>query len=86
MVHLAGVDVFVEGRHIQRCSICGFALINDDLARMAVPAGESDRRPSAWAVGSFVEVTGSNPQQSVLVSDGADGRLPEGCCCSVVGV
>lgn len=85
MVHLAGGIVEVGTRVIQRCQICGYALINDDLSRMAVPEGCSPPDAGGWAVGAFVRVTKEGTcTQSTLVARPTDGKLPPGSCISLV--
>lgn len=55
-VHLAGNDVTIEGRVIQRCLICGYKLIDDRPDHTMVPEG-MDCGFSTWPVGHLIEVT-----------------------------
>ena len=54
MVHLAGNPIVLGSRACQRCMVCGYGLVNDDLATMASPDGPVG--PSFFAVGALVEV------------------------------
>lgn len=76
VTHIAGVAVQVGTRLRQRCSWCPAVLVDYDLTRVAVPAGQ-DLRPGTWEVGGLVRVDGG---VSLLVEheDGAD--LPDDAC------
>ncbi len=68
-IHLVGPEVTVEKRYVrQRCSWCGFLLLDYDLERIQVPEGQGGPRP--WKVGGWVEV-GEGFAQSVDVNDDA---------------
>lgn len=56
-VHVAGSQIVVGKYNIQRCMICGEALILDDLSRQMV-CEETGKKyePSYFATGSIVEV------------------------------
>ena len=56
--HLAG-GCFEYGHYfIQRCALCGHALIKADLRNIAVPEGQ-DPRPSHWNPGDLVQHEGN---------------------------
>ena len=58
-LHLAGNVVYIKGRAIQRCLICGYKLI--DSKNCAMPVDEDGTVPEfpTWEVGSLVEVEGN---------------------------
>ncbi|HZB28951.1 MAG TPA: hypothetical protein VE465_02175 [Streptosporangiaceae bacterium] len=79
VIHIAGPDITV-GHHLrQRCAWCGATLIDDDLTRLAVPAGQ-DPRPATWTVGALVEVDGDNPRASWVVEHVDGDPLPDNAC------
>lgn len=87
-VHLAGNDVRIERRIIQRCLICGYKLIDVDLDRIAfVSSNPDDKGFSTWAVGHLIEVTEGNPTQ---YADIGDTKQPQfnaqwsDCCINLV--
>lgn len=69
VVHIAGACITLFGMFMrQRCDWCGAILLEYDLRRVAVPAGQ-DAMPGNWAPGSLVRVDGNmtaeiaNPQE-----------------------
>lgn len=63
-VHLAGNEVRIGTRVIQRCLVCGYKLVDRDLATVTVisPAGAAPADVvSAWGVGHLIEVCEGNP-------------------------
>lgn len=85
-VHLAGNDVRIGTRIIQRCLICGFKLLDMDLSRMAVPDGD-DRGVATFAVGHLIEVSEGNPTNYVDIGDTKQPQFDAGwqdCCIHLV--
>ena len=76
VVHIAGLDVQVNGRQRQRCAWCGALLLDYDLANIAVPVGQ-EGPPALWQFGTLVMVDGN---LSVLVEYAEGQPLPEGAC------
>ena len=79
-VHLAGIPVTVSpGFMRQRCSWCGTILIDYDLSRIKVPAGDPFP-PSSWPTGVFIAMEG--PFSRVVESGDIDDaqRIPDGSC------
>jgi len=63
MRHIAGTSVILNEDHvIQRCMICGFALIDQKYSETAVEVGFSGNAIPDFDYGSVVEVSG--PQNS----------------------
>ena len=82
--HLAGLHVVIGHRSIQRCAICGKALFNDDLSRMAYPDGQ-DRMPAHWKVGNLVEVgDGFSRDTGPLEPEFRVADLPTSLCLELV--
>src|SRR5579859_7623480 len=76
ITHCAGLDVRVDQQLRQRCAWCGATLIDYDLSRIAVPAGQ-DPTPATWPVGALVTVDGNaswTPEQQ------DDSKLPDDAC------
>lgn len=59
MTHLAGGAFQYNHYSIQRCAICGKALVKYDLRTLAVPVGSKNDGPGYWRVGSLVERDGN---------------------------
>lgn len=53
--HVAGIGLRLGKLAIQRCMICGEAIIKDDLSRRMTPVGQSNE-PMFFKTGAFVEV------------------------------
>lgn len=76
LVHVAGVDITINGRMRQRCGWCGAALLDYDLATLEVPVGQ-EGLPGTWPLGQLVSVDGN---LSMLI-DHEDGTpLPMDAC------
>ena len=56
--HVAGIQIVVGKYNIQRCIICGHAIILQDLSRIAYCEGPNDKpfKPSYFDVGALVEI------------------------------
>ena len=76
MIHIAGVDITIGPLIRQRCGWCGALLIDYDLTRIAVPAGQ-DPRPATWPVGDLVEVDGN---LTTIVPHADGDKLPAEAC------
>lgn len=76
LIHIAGIDVCVNDRLRQRCGWCGALIIDYDLTRVAVPAGQ-DPRPATWPVGALVAIDGG---MSYTVEQNDTDPLPDGAC------
>lgn len=76
MIHIAGVHIQVGSLLRQRCGWCGATLLDFDLDRVAVPAGQ-DPRPATWPVGDLIAVDGN--LSTVVPHDDGDS-LPAGAC------
>lgn len=73
--HIAGVPVTVNDQlQRQRCGWCGKILLDYDLSRIAVPAGQGP--PATYAVGALVTVDDGISYTVELV----DGKLPDDSC------
>lgn len=82
ITHIAGCDLNIDGRVIQRCSLCGHKLIDSlNESRPLKPDGTAPKVPT-WPVGRLVRVSGANPVQSVLAED--TGKLTEDSCITLV--
>lgn len=56
-VHVAGIQIVVGKYNIQRCIICGEAIILDDLSRqMVCEETDKDYKPAYFKTGSLVEI------------------------------
>lgn len=87
-VHLAGNDVLIEGRVIQRCLICGYKLVDVRLDRIAIlSTRENDTSLPVFSVGHLIEVSGTNPLSFI---DKGDTKQPQfdaawsDCCINLV--
>lgn len=87
-VHLAGNDVRIERRIIQRCLICGYKLVDINLDRLSfVSTKPNDTGVSTWAVGHLIEVTEGNPTRSVDIGDTKQPQFNAAwsdCCINLV--
>lgn len=79
MIHIAGLDVEVNGCLRQRCAWCGVVLDDYDLRSIAVPVGQ-DPRPGTWQVGALVFSEGG---VSYLVEPEEGDKLPDGACAAL---
>ena len=78
--HLAGGAFRYVHWAIQRCSICGHALVKYDLRQMAVPEGQN-RGVGFWTPGSLVEHDGNRMSLvGELAADFKDEDLPPDFC------
>lgn len=75
VVHIAGHAVNIGDLLRQPCAWCGDRLVDYDLARIAVPEGQSG--PATWPVNALVLVDGG---MKAVVKQPADGRLPVNAC------
>ena len=80
--HLAGPDVVVEGRVIQRCLICGAKLADSDGVMQPIKPGEEPQFP-VWPAGQFVRVATGNPTHYSLVA-AAETELPDDACTAFI--
>jgi len=82
IIHIAGVDITLHGTHLrQRCSWCGYVLMEYDLTRVAVPIGQ-DPTPGRWEIGALVAVDGdcSWTVEPEFSESGEQNKLPDGAC------
>lgn len=71
VIHLAGIKIKIGSRCIQRCIVCGEALVNDDLSCMA--SSDGPVKPSFFETGALIEVENNDGcRRSSVV-----GELPE---------
>ncbi len=78
VTHIAGIELTIGDTLLrQRCGWCGAVLLDYDLSRVAVPAGQ-DPRPGTWPVGELVRVDG--PVSTVVPHTPGLDRLPEDAC------
>ena len=82
IIHIAGLDIQVGSKLVQRCAWCGALLVNYDLERIAVPVGQ-DPRPATWEIGRLVAIDGA---VSCTVAHTDGDSLPEGTCAVSLGV
>lgn len=68
MIHLAGPKCMFGKWQIQRCAICGVAIIKQDFSKVAIPDG-MNKDPLFWAVGALVRMEGA--------ATTLEGELPE---------
>jgi hypothetical protein len=76
LVHIAGPDIQIGPLLRQRCAWCGAVLLDYDLTRMAVLAGQ-DPRPATWPPGELIAVDG--PTSWYVAHEDGD-ELPAGAC------
>lgn len=74
VVHIVGTVVDVGTRTRQCCAWCGTTLLDYDLTRIAVPAGQDATAPAHFPPGALLEVDGNC--KAVLDGD----RLPDNAC------
>lgn len=78
LTHIAGVRLDIGGRTIQRCSLCGAKLCdNENTASPLNPDGSVPEFPT-WPCGRLVQVEAGNPTCYSLLPD--SGRLPKDSC------
>ena len=53
--HVAGIAIKIKQYAIQRCIICGHAIILDDLSKISVPDG-GKLEPSFFKCGDLIEI------------------------------
>lgn len=87
MRHLAGPWISPDGDLvIQRCALCGFALINARPSCTMVPEG-SDNAFHTWKMGDVVEVFGDgSPTKYELITNIVSEVNPEGRCDQILGL
>ncbi|TDC81896.1 hypothetical protein E1193_13410 [Micromonospora sp. KC606] len=74
VTHIAAPQITISDRYMrQRCGWCGDILVEYDLARIAVPAGQ-DPTPATWPTGALVTVDG----YASWASEGE--QLPDDAC------
>lgn len=80
--HIAGPPITVNGRVIQRCSLCGYKLC--DNLRVMMPTKEGEETPvfPTWEVGRLVRVTEGNPTGYILLPE--TDKLPDDSCIDLV--
>jgi len=67
--HIAGEHITIEGRWLrQRCSWCGYVILDYDLS---LTASNDGKGPHVWTAGSLVDISGVNPIYSALNQDDA---------------
>ena len=76
--HIAANHVYICGRLIQRCAVCGEVLINTNLSRVSVPEADADKPLGTWTAGRMIRVTKGNPTGYVMLDD--TGKLPDDTC------
>lgn len=78
LTHISGVRLTVCGRIIQRCSLCG-AKLCDNEGTMS-PVGEDGIAPEfpTWEEGRLIQVTAGNPTQYILLPE--TDKLPDDSC------
>lgn len=83
MTHLAGDLICVGPWYVQRCCLCGAAILEGNAAYEMSPDGHG---VAAFALGAFVEVEGTQPVRSSVVGQAegprfaSDLELPDNCC------
>jgi hypothetical protein len=82
ITHIAGPKITACGRIIQRCSLCGYKLV--DSRGVAVAQNEDGTFPEIghWQVGRLVRVTDGNPTCFELLDD--TDKLPDDSCLALV--
>lgn len=87
-VHLAGNDVRIGRRVIQRCLICGYKLVDIDLDRIAfVSSNPNDKGIDTWAIGHLIQVTEGSPTESIDIGDTKQPQFNAAwsdCCINLV--
>lgn len=81
VTHIAGACIVLFNRYMrQRCEWCGVVLLEYDLQRIAVPAGQ-DPMPANWPPGKLVRVDG-HISAAIDEPDVVDGdiQLPPDAC------
>lgn len=78
MTHIAGVRLDIDGRIIQRCSLCGAKLCDSENVAMPMNADGSVPTFPTWEVGRLVEVETGNPTRFSLLPD--SDQLPKDSC------
>lgn len=78
--HIAGLDVAVGGRMIQRCAVCGLKMV--DSKNAAVPQNPDGSYDSigTWKVGELVEHEEGNPQRWSVIPHIDGAQLPKNAC------
>ena len=78
LTHIAGVRLDIDGRVIQRCSLCGAKLADSfGSCRVANDDGSVDEYPT-WETGRLVQVEVGNPTRYSLLPD--SDKLPKDSC------
>lgn len=82
VTHLAGIDINVGDRVIQRCSICGAMMLDSKGAMAPVgPNGEPTTFP-VWERGRLIEYSGEFPERQLMLPD--TDKLPDNSCLYLV--
>lgn len=82
VTHIAGPAITVDGRTIQRCSLCGDKLVDSKNAMAPVNPDGSIPTIGTWQVGRLIQVEGFNPKRYLLLPD--TDKLPEDSCIDLV--
>ena len=79
VAHLAGPHVWINGRCLQRCLVCGAKLA--DLQNTSIQPEADDEYPDfpGWPEGQWVQVSPGNPTAYRVLSD-LQGNIPESNC------
>lgn len=84
VTHIAGNIVDINGRTIQRCSLCGDKLI--DSKNMEIPQAPNGQvlHVGTWEVGRLVRHYPGDPEHWVLIEETLDAVLPLDSCIALV--
>lgn len=78
LTHIAGHVITVNGRVIQRCSLCGAKLFDSkEYVEETTPGEEASKFP-VWEMSRLVQVTAGNPTKYLLLPEA--GILPKDNC------
>jgi hypothetical protein len=83
IIHLAGPAITFQAHVRQRCSWCGYVLIDQDLTRIAVPIEDAGKPFPTWGFETFVGVvtTGGFSASRHVPDDPEDRtKVPAGSC------
>lgn len=80
IVHIAGLDLAVDGVLRQRCAWCGATLIDQDLRLIAFQADDPDKRYPTWEVGALVCKDGG---LGYIIEYTEGEKLPPNCCAAI---
>jgi hypothetical protein len=87
ITHIAGPCLFFDQHQRQRCSWCGYLLIDQDLTRVGIPVGQ-DPKPTEWPFEAMVEVveedgftaTRTLDEDEILWHDDGSIKVPDNFC------